>query len=75
VVGGRARRSAVHAKQALSALLFLYCDVLEIDLPWMNDILHPKDRVRVVSVHTLRHFATLLLESGYLPRKSHTLAE
>ena len=37
-------------KQASSALLFLYREVLEIDLPWMNDILRPKDRVRVPTV-------------------------
>ncbi len=37
-------------KQALSALLFLYREVLEIDLPWMNEISHPKDRVRVPTV-------------------------
>ena len=34
-------------KQALSALLFLYREVLEIDLPWMNEIGRPKSRQRL----------------------------
>ena len=46
-------------KQALSALLFLYRDVLEIDLPWMNDILGPKDRVRVPTVLSVGEVARL----------------
>jgi hypothetical protein len=46
-------------KQALSALLFLYRDVLEVDLPWMNDILRPKDRVRVPTVLSVGEVARL----------------
>jgi integrase len=50
-------------KQALSARLFLYREVLEIDLPWMNDVLRPKDRVRVPTVVSVgevaRRFAAL----------------
>lgn len=46
-------------KQALSALLFLYREVLEIDLPWMNDILRPKDRVRVPTVLSVGEVARL----------------
>ncbi len=50
-------------KQALSALLFLYREVLEIDLPWMNEISRPKDRVRLPTVLSVgevaRLFATL----------------
>jgi len=46
-------------KQALSALLFLYREVLEIDLPWMNDILRPKDRVRVPKVLSVGEVARL----------------
>lgn len=34
-------------RQALSALLFLYREVLEIDLPWMTDIVRPKQRRKV----------------------------
>jgi site-specific recombinase XerD len=33
--------------QALSALLFLYREVLAIDLPWMNDIRHPAYHKRI----------------------------
>lgn len=46
-------------KQALSALLFLYREVLEIDLPWMNEILRPKDRVRVPTVLSVGEVARL----------------
>jgi site-specific recombinase XerD len=46
-------------KQALSALLFLYREVLEIDLPWMNHILRPKDRVRVPTVLSVGEVARL----------------
>lgn len=34
-------------KQALSAILFLFREVLEIRLPWMDDMLRPKSRQRV----------------------------
>jgi integron integrase len=43
--------AATH-KQALSALLFLYQKVLGQDLPWMNEIGRPKDRVRLPVVLT-----------------------
>lgn len=46
-------------KQALSARLFLYREVLEIDLPWMNDVLCPKDRVRVPTVLSVGEVARL----------------
>ena len=46
-------------KQALSALLFLYREVLEIDLPWMNEISRPKDRVRVPTVLSAGEVARL----------------
>ncbi len=42
--------SASTHKQALSALLFLYKEVLEIDLPWMSEIGHPQTRRRIPSV-------------------------
>ena len=34
----RGQVAASTQKQALSALLFLYCGVLELQLPWINDI-------------------------------------
>ena len=39
---------------ALSAILFLYQKVLEIDLPWLDDVVRAKPRRRVpvvLSVH------------------------
>lgn len=47
-------------KQALSALLFLYREVLEIDLPWMTEIVRPKDRVRVPTVLSVSEVARLI---------------
>jgi integron integrase len=47
------RRVAVAThKQALSALLFLYQQVLELELPWLNEIGRPKSRVRLPVVLT-----------------------
>lgn len=46
-------------KQALSALLFIKREVLEIDLPWMNEILRPRDRVRVPTVLSVGEVARL----------------
>ncbi|MBP6037524.1 MAG: hypothetical protein KA603_15475, partial [Azonexus sp.] len=37
-------------KQALSAILFLYREVLETDLPWLTDLVRPKERVKVPTV-------------------------
>jgi integron integrase len=47
-------------KQALSALLFLYREVLDQDLPWMNDILRPKSREKVPTVLSTGEVARLL---------------
>ena len=38
VLAVRGQVAASTQKQALSALLFLYCGVLELQLPWINDI-------------------------------------
>lgn len=46
--------------QALSALLFLYREVLDIDLPWMNEIGRPKKRERVPVVLSRTEVSRLL---------------
>jgi integron integrase len=47
-------------RQALSALLFLYREVLSIDLPWMQTIGRPQTRKRVPSVLTVDEVQALL---------------
>ena len=44
--------SASTHNQALSALLFLYREVLNIDLPWLNDINRPAQKRRIPCVLT-----------------------
>ena len=46
--------------QALAALLFLYREVLSIDLPWMNDIQRAKRPVRVPTVLSRDEVARVL---------------
>jgi integron integrase len=46
--------------QALSALLFLYREVLAIDLPWMNDIRRPAYHKRIPCVLTKDEVASVL---------------
>ena len=52
--------SAATHNQALSALLFLYRKVLEIDLPWLTDINRPTRTRRIPSVLTKDEVAGLL---------------
>ena len=58
--------AATH-KQALSALLFLYQQVLGQDLPWMAEIGRPKERVRLPVVLTHEQVARVLaqLDDGH----------
>lgn len=44
--------AAATQKQALAALLFLYREVLGVDLPWLDGITRAKQRVRVPVVLT-----------------------
>ena len=44
--------SASTHNQALSALLFLYREVLNVDLPWLNDINRPAQKRRIPCVLT-----------------------
>ena len=52
--------SAATHNQALSALLFLYREVLEIGLPWLTDINRPRRTWRIPSVPTKEEVAGLL---------------
>jgi integron integrase len=52
--------SASTHNQALSAVLFLYREVLGIDLPWLNDIHRPAHKRRIPSVLTKDEVAGLL---------------
>jgi site-specific recombinase XerD len=54
------RVAASTQNQALSALLFLYRDVLEIDLPWLDDVVRAKQPVRIPIVLTAREVEQLL---------------
>ena len=51
------RVSASTHNQALSALLFLYREVLAIDLPWLDDINRPAQKRRIPSVLTKEEVA------------------
>ena len=46
--------------QALSALLFLYREVLTIDLPWLQDLKRPTRPRRIPSVLTQPEIVALL---------------
>ena len=48
-------------KQALAALIFLYKQVLGVDLPWLNEIGRPKSRVRLPVVLTHDEVARVLV--------------
>jgi len=54
--------SASTHNQALSALLFLYREVLSIDLPWLNNIGRPQQAKRIPSVLTKDEVAGLLAQ-------------
>ena len=47
-------------QQALSALLFLYRHVLQIDLPWLDDLVRPKRQARLPAVLNQQEVACLL---------------
>jgi integron integrase len=52
--------SASTHNQALSALLFLYREVLGVQLPWLNDVQRPTRPRRIPSVLTREEVAALL---------------
>lgn len=51
--------SASTQRQALAALLFLYKEVLQVDLPWVDDIVHAKQPQRLPCVLTQAEVARL----------------
>jgi integron integrase len=55
------------AKQALSALLFLYRDVLGIDVPWLEGLQRPKGSARLPSVLSQTEVAQLLSHTSGTP--------
>ncbi len=54
--------SASTHNQALSALLFLYREVLGFDLPWLNNIGRPQQSKRIPAVLTKEEVAGLLAQ-------------
>lgn len=64
--------SASTHRQALSALLFLYKEVLEIELPWLDEIGRPRTRERLPTVLSREEVERLLAlmegEVGLLAR-------
>lgn len=55
--------SASTQNQALSALLYLYKEVLDIDLPWMNDVTRAKKPKKLPVVLTRDEVSRLLLQA------------
>jgi integron integrase len=59
-------------RQALSALLYLYREVLDMDLPWMEALARPAAQRRIPAVMTIEEVASLLQcmqgETGLLAR-------
>ena len=60
--------AAATQQQALSALLFLYRHVLEIDLPWLDDLVRPKKPARLPTV--LNHDEVARLLAAVRPEQS-----
>jgi integron integrase len=56
--------SAATQNQALSALLFLYREVLGIELPWLDDVTRAKKPARLPTVLTREETAALLAQIG-----------
>ncbi len=63
---GRHVSASTH-NQPLSALLFLYREVLVVDLPWLNGINRPAHKRRIPSVLTRDEVAGILAHMAGLP--------
>lgn len=59
LVNERRVAAATH-NQALSALLFLYREVLGTDLPWLDGVQRPRTPKRIPSVLAVAEVATML---------------
>lgn len=59
--------AAATQQQALSALLFLYKAVLEVDLPWLDDLVRPKKPARLPTVLNVDEVGRILaaMPEGY----------
>ena len=65
----RGHAFAFHEKgQALGALLFLYRDVLELDLPWLDGVVRAKRPERLPVVLTREEVAAVLRQGRQGPR-------
>ncbi len=64
----RARVSASTQNQALAALLFLYKQVLGLDVPWLSDLVRAKDRERLPVVLSREEVRALLGKMDGVPR-------
>ena len=64
--------SASRQNQALSAILFLYHQVLEIELPWLDNVVRARMPVRVPVVLATHEVQALL---SYLDGQFHLLAQ
>lgn len=60
--------SASTQNQALSALLFLYREVLDIELPWLDDITRAKNGSRLPVVLTVDEVRQIVAQMGGTPR-------
>jgi len=67
------RAAAATQNQALAALLFLYRDVLGIDLPWLEGLVHAKTPIRLPVVLTRQEVRALLARIDGVPRLMATL--
>jgi site-specific recombinase XerD len=60
--------SASTQNQALAAILFLYRDVLGVDLPWLGEVVRAKRPERLPTVLTREEVATVLRQMEGTPR-------
>jgi integron integrase len=69
----RRRVAASTQNQALAALLFLYRDVLGVELPWLDDLVHARSPERLPVVLTREEVRAVLARMDGLPRLMATL--